>query len=74
MLLRIMSKLILHNFTTKFTNLVLSFCFVTINFNQTNLNKKQTTLGFSFFTGMSGDDSTLSCSKKEHKILASQYN
>ena len=72
MLLKILGKIILRNFTTKVANFVLNFCFVTRLFNQTNLNKKQIPSELSFLTGMSAVNS--SCSKKECRILASYNN
>ena len=72
--LKILSKIILCNFTVKVTNLLYSFCFITRPFNQTNSNRKQTPLELSFLTGMSTVYLTSSSCKKENRILASQDN
>ena len=69
MLLKMLCKIILHNFTKIVTNLVLNFCFIARIFNQTNSNKKQTPLQLGFLADMSAVNSTLSCSKKEYRIL-----
>ena len=66
MLLKILSKIILRNFTKKVTNLVLPFSFITNLFNQTNSNKKQKPLELSL-ARMSAVISTSSCSKKEYR-------
>ena len=66
MLLKILSKIILRNFTINVTILVFSFCFVTRLSNHTNSNKKQKPLEISFLAGMSAVNSTSSCSKNEY--------
>ena len=74
MFLKILNKIVLRNFTINLTNSVLSFCFATRLFHQTNPNEKQTSLELRFLTGMSAVNPISSCSKKECKcrILAQQ--
>ena len=55
----------------RITNVVLSFCFVTMLFNHKIQIKKQTSLELKFFTNMLVVNSLSRCSKMEYKIIAS---
>ena len=55
----------------RITNLVLSFCFVTMLFNHKIQIKKQTSLELKFFTNMLVVNSLSRWSKMEYKTIAS---